>query len=1141
MAILLLGTDGLISLELPNSVETIGSQAFYRCYGLKTLVLPGSLTNIYSEAFEYCSNLESITVLATTPPTLGSSVFYNVGNNIPVTVPCATIGSYITTNGWKSFTNYHTVGNCQNEITVTAYPMECGTVTGGGTKLEGATITIVATPNDGFGFGYWEKDGEVVSTNLEYTFVVIEDAEYKAIFMGDNHVIGESASTTYELPFYNGVYCNGCTYYSYTQQIYTAAELGNEGMIYGVAFNGYANSPHNITVYMKSINKSVFDDNNDWAPVMENDIVFNGLWSFEYYNQWNFIKFDKPFYYDGNSNVLIAVDDNTGAAYRNYYEFVVFSAVDNQSLSVYSDYTNYNPYNPSEYNGTLLSVKNQMVIYKGSQYFGIPFADDNVKALCVANWDTNGDGELSYVEAAAVTTIGDVFSGNTVITSFNEFKYFTAITAIEDGAFSGCAALTSIVIPEGVETIGDEAFLGCSNMAAMSVLPNDVPTLGSNVFVEVPKSIPVKVACGLRPIYRSVTGWNEFTNYIEDASCVYEITATANPIAGGTIIGGGQFGYGESCTVTAEAQGDYTFMNWMEDNEIVSTNTSYTFNVESNRNLVANFEEIEYHWTSVDDLPYNMTITGVVLVDGVEQYAPALELGAFCNDECRGTVLPIEYEGRWWYYMLILGDEEDVISFRLYDHVAGQEIDMECVNTVPFEIDGDIEPYEFLFATSIPVSVVINPAGAGTVDGAGNYPNGTSVTLTATANDGFVFNNWTVGDDVVSTETSYTFTINSEVVVNANFNYVQSNTLSAGWTWWSTYIEQAGINGLSILEDELGADGIQIKNQTRYVKRRDNGTWQGSLTSINNENGYRINVSAASTVTMSGASVSPADHPITIKPNWTWIGYPVASQQTVNTALADFEPEIGDIIKGMSGFAKYRSTGWQPSTFALVPGKSYMYYSTATANKTLVYAINRTDVLLDQDSDLAWNYDVHAYADNICVIAVVNIDGVEQRSTEIELGAFSNGEVRGSTKLIYDEETDRYLAMMTVSGEDGDIIDFGVIDDGVMEFSCDTQLSFHTDDIIGDFDAPLQLSFGGGNEMSANLYPNPVIRGNEISIMLSSNESVKEIIITNLLGEVVRRELTNATTIEGMPTMGVYMLQIICESGNVYKTKLIVK
>ena len=55
---------------------------------------------------------------------------------------------------------------------------------------------------------------------------------------------------------------------------------------------------------------------------------------------------------------------------------------------------------------------------------GIFFADVRVKVLCVQNWDTNGDGELSVDEAAAVTSLGDAFK-NSSISSFDELQYFT--------------------------------------------------------------------------------------------------------------------------------------------------------------------------------------------------------------------------------------------------------------------------------------------------------------------------------------------------------------------------------------------------------------------------------------------------------------------------------------------------------------------------------------------------------------------------------------------------------------------------------------------------------------------------------------------------------------------------------------------
>jgi hypothetical protein len=57
----------------------------------------------------------------------------------------------------------------------------------------------------------------------------------------------------------------------------------------------------------------------------------------------------------------------------------------------------------------------------------------------------------------------------------------------------------------------------------------------------------------------------------------------------------------------------------------------------------------------------------------------------------------------------------------------------------------------------------------GTVAGAGQYEEGTQVTLTATAAEGYEFVNWTVDGTEVSTENPYTFNVTADVALVANF------------------------------------------------------------------------------------------------------------------------------------------------------------------------------------------------------------------------------------------------------------------------------------------------------------------------------------------------------------------------------------
>jgi hypothetical protein len=71
------------------------------------------------------------------------------------------------------------------------------------------------------------------------------------------------------------------------------------------------------------------------------------------------------------------------------------------------------------------------------------------------------------------------------------------------------------------------------------------------------------------------------------------ISLSANPAVGGTVSGGGVINSGTQVTVTATPNPGYRFVNWTEGGIEVSTNASYTFIVNADRTLVANFALID--------------------------------------------------------------------------------------------------------------------------------------------------------------------------------------------------------------------------------------------------------------------------------------------------------------------------------------------------------------------------------------------------------------------------------------------------------------------------------------------------------------------------------------------------------------------
>lgn len=78
------------------------------------------------------------------------------------------------------------------------------------------------------------------------------------------------------------------------------------------------------------------------------------------------------------------------------------------------------------------------------------FADHVVRQICADNWgDKVG---ITKEQAAAVTSIGTVFSGNTEITRFNELNKFSKVTSLAAKAFFGCVNLEEVGL-ENITTI----------------------------------------------------------------------------------------------------------------------------------------------------------------------------------------------------------------------------------------------------------------------------------------------------------------------------------------------------------------------------------------------------------------------------------------------------------------------------------------------------------------------------------------------------------------------------------------------------------------------------------------------------------------------------------------------------------------
>ena len=100
--------------------------------------------------------------------------------------------------------------------------------------------------------------------------------------------------------------------YVLTQQIVTAEQINHaEGKIWSIAFNTEKGDVfRDIAIYITPT-ELTYLSSSEFQAVKDDDCMFKGNVAF-ITGQWNTIYFDKPFEYDGTSNLIITFDDNTG-------------------------------------------------------------------------------------------------------------------------------------------------------------------------------------------------------------------------------------------------------------------------------------------------------------------------------------------------------------------------------------------------------------------------------------------------------------------------------------------------------------------------------------------------------------------------------------------------------------------------------------------------------------------------------------------------------------------------------------------------------------------------------------------------------------------------------------------------------------
>jgi hypothetical protein len=500
----------------------------------------------------------------------------------------------------------------------------------------------------------------------------------------------------------------------------------------------------------------------------------------------------------------------------------------------------------------------------------------------------------------------------------------------------------------------------------------------------------------------------------------------------------------------------------------------------------------------------------------------------------------------------------------------GESVDQMTVklnvkNAAP---DWSVNPANYEFSASVVATLLIDGIYSNDTDDklaifAGNECRGVAnvsyesnfgryiVYLTVYSNDfnvdNFIYRIWdnsagaerqAITTAVLNWASGYSFgSVNSPVVFEATNVALGDIQLAQGWTWLSL--------NKSNTDMSVGAIFGEVVNQAYILKSirpfatPDNGRWDGSLTTVNNTEMYKLKMNVPSVLHTTGTPVTPSATPLSVQPNWNWIGYTAQGVQSVTQAFAGLQPVNGDLVKNQASFAIFNNGNWSGSLTTLIPGGGYVYQSKAATGKTFTYPqvepSRTTSPLRIANAASATSafspVSPNAYSDNMNVIAVVK-NGTETL-TGVEVGAFVGTECRGAQV-----SESNGLVFLTIAGEtNGSVINFQVQQSNGERIAPAQTLSFVVDALEGSIASPyvIQLQNTGLDKLSASgfgFYPNPV---KDRIFINGQTEKIVKLEIVDLSGRVLsvfRRLDDNAIDVSGLAS-GSYLIRINTESQSV--------
>ncbi|MBQ2740894.1 MAG: leucine-rich repeat domain-containing protein [Clostridia bacterium] len=227
----------------------------------------------------------------------------------------------------------------------------------------------------------------------------------------------------------------------------------------------------------------------------------------------------------------------------------------------------------------------------------------------------------------------------------------------------------------------------------------------------------------------------------------YTISTTKSNDKAGVISGAGTYKYDKQITLTANTNAGYTWLGWYEGETCVCKDEVFTFKAEKSASYTAT-------WSVNTDTKYT-----------VIYYLQNIDNDNYTPHET------VEGKGKT--------DTTATAAIKEYAHFTYNA----SMSTVSGNIDGDGGRVLSVYYTRNAYVLSVNNTTYGTITNKGTYKYGKAITATATPHLGYEFIGWYSGNELLSTDLVYAFTVDKNVTAKfalkaemSGFNFTSTTT-----------------------------------------------------------------------------------------------------------------------------------------------------------------------------------------------------------------------------------------------------------------------------------------------------------------------------------------------------------------------------